>query len=326
MININFKVTENEVTKINQVGDSTTGSIGQIKCTFDLDPIYSDMTCVAVFNDIKIPMIRGVCYADNIPEGRCVVGVYAYSETDGTVDKRISPKPCVIVVDKGSYLEGHDPEPPTASETERFYNLINEAISSGKIKGDKGDKGDSYILTEADKNEIAQKVKVPTKTSELKNDSGYITADDAPPEVYIGSTEPQGNEVIWIDDSTTPENINATKAYVDEVVNLTKERIVTDTENTVIPAFELADNTEYRFTLELESIEFTLPDNPTDDYISSIVFKSGTTATTIIYPDLIKWSGDDLTNDKFVPFANKRYTVMIWYDGIWNGLARGVVV
>lgn len=142
MININFKVTENEVTKINQVGDSTTGSIGQIKCTFDLDPIYSDLTCVAVFNDIKIPMIRGACYADNIPEGRCVVGVYAYSEAEGTVNKRISPKPCVIVVDRGSYLEGHDPEPPTASETERFYNLINEAISSGQIKGEKGDKGD----------------------------------------------------------------------------------------------------------------------------------------------------------------------------------------
>ncbi len=143
MININFKVTENEVTKINQVGDSTTGSIGQIKCTFDLDPIYSDLTCVAVFNEIKIPMIRGVCYADNIPEGRCVVGVYAYNETtEGTVYKRISPKPCVIVVDRGSYFEGHDPEPPTASETERFYNLINEAISSGQIKGEKGDKGD----------------------------------------------------------------------------------------------------------------------------------------------------------------------------------------
>lgn len=170
MIRINFKVTENEVTKINQVGDSTTGSIGQIKCTYDLDPIYSDMACVAVFNDIKIPMIRGVCYADNIPEGRCVVGVYAYSETDGTVVKRISPKPCVIVVDKGSYLEGHDPEPPTASETERFYNLINEAISSGQIKGEKGDKGDkgdkgekgdkgdTYELTTQDKRDIIDQI------------------------------------------------------------------------------------------------------------------------------------------------------------------------
>lgn len=193
MININFKVTENEVTKINQVGDSTTGSIGQIKCTFDLDPIYSDLTCVAVFNDIKIPMIRGVCYADNIPEGRCVVGVYAYSETDGTVDKRISPKPCVIVVDRGSYLEGHDPEPPTASETERFYNLINEAISSGQIKGEKGEKGEKgdkgdqgeqglkgddgkdYVLTDDDLKKISALVAVPTKTSELQNDSNFVS-------------------------------------------------------------------------------------------------------------------------------------------------------
>ena len=164
MIRINFKVTENEVTKINQVGDSTTGSIGQIKCTFDLDPIYSDMTCVAVFNDTKIPMIRGECYADNIPEGRCVVGIYAYSETDGKVNKRISPKPCVIVVDKGSYLEGHDPEPPTASEIERFYNLINEAIKSGKLKGEKGDKGeksdkgDTYELTAQDKRDIVNQI------------------------------------------------------------------------------------------------------------------------------------------------------------------------
>lgn len=278
MININFKVTENEVTKINQVGDSTTGSIGQIKCTFALDSIYSDLTCVAVFNDIKIPMIRGVCYADNIPEGRCVVGLYAYSETDGTVDKRISPKPCVIVVDRGSYLEGHDPEPPTASETERFYNLINEAISSGQIKGEKGDKGDTYELTAQDKRDIvdqipnaspsqrglmrvpngcgiivnsngdatvnypvtdikstnddirvvkhigdstdgqfdltfnaekfAQKSELPTKTSELKNDSNFVSDEN-----YIHTDNNFTNE-----EKTKLENDVATKDYVEQEI------------------------------------------------------------------------------------------------------------
>ena len=68
--------------------------------------------------------------------------------------------------------------------------------------------------------DFAQKSELPTKTSELQNDSGYITADDAPPEVYVGSEEPQGNEVIWVDDSTTADNIVATKAYVDEVFRL----------------------------------------------------------------------------------------------------------
>lgn len=61
-----------------------------------------------------------------------------------------------------------------------------------------------------------QKSELPKKTSDLQNDSGYITADDAPSEVYIGSERPQGNEVIWVDDSTNPENINVSKAYVDE--------------------------------------------------------------------------------------------------------------
>lgn len=87
-------------------------------------------------------------------------------------------------------------------------------------KGDKGDDGKDYVLTDDDLQKISTLVAVPTKTSELQNDSGYITADDAPPEVYIGSEEPQGNEVIWVDNSTNPENINATKAYVDEVFRL----------------------------------------------------------------------------------------------------------
>ena len=96
------------------------------------------------------------------------------------------------------------------------------------IKGEKGDRGEQglkgddgkdYVLTDEDLQKISTLVEVPTKTSELQNDSGYITADDAPPEVYVGSEEPQGNEVIWVDDGTTAENINATKAYVDNLVN-----------------------------------------------------------------------------------------------------------
>lgn len=73
--------------------------------------------------------------------------------------------------------------------------------------------------TKVDLSAYAQKSEVPTKISQLQNDSGYITADDAPPEVYIGSEEPQGNEVIWVDNSTNPENINATKAYVNEKIS-----------------------------------------------------------------------------------------------------------
>jgi hypothetical protein len=48
----------------------------------------------------------------------------------------------------------------------------------------KGEKGDSYVLTEADKSSIkdlvVSEIDVPTKTSQLENNSGFITAEDIP--------------------------------------------------------------------------------------------------------------------------------------------------
>lgn len=240
---------------------------------------------------------------DNIP--------YASVKTAGIL--RV-PGGCGLLVDKRGNADVYYNIPDLTSTTD---DIIVEK-QGGTLQGD------GYCKLTFNGEKYAQKTEVPKKISELQNDSGYITADDAPPEVYIGSAEPQGNEVIWVDNSTNPENINATKAYVDEVVNLSKTRIVTDTENTVIPAFELAYNKEYRFTLELESIEFTLPELPKDDFISSLVFKSGATATTITYPDTIKWSGEDISSEKFVPASSKTYEVLIYWNGInYCGIVKG---
>lgn len=119
---------------------------------------------------------------------------------------------------------------------------------------------------------------------------------------------------LSISSAATDETLPTSKA-VYNFVKAQETQIITDTENTVIPAFELAYNTEYRFMLELESIEFTLPENPTDDFISSLVFKSGATATTFTYPDTIKWTGDDISSDKFVPASSKTYEVLIYWNG-----------
>ena len=59
-----------------------------------------------------------------------------------------------------------------------IYNTVETKLNNGELKGEKGDKGDSYILTEADKQEIAQKVKVPTKTSDLTNDSNFVSDEN----------------------------------------------------------------------------------------------------------------------------------------------------
>ena len=131
------------------------------------------------------------------------------------------------------------------------------------------------------------------------------------------------NKSNIINAHSTDDTLPTSKAVYD-FVQAQETQIITDSDNSVIPAFELADNTEYRFMLELESIEFELPELPKDDFISSLVFKSGATATTITYPDTIKWTGDDISSDKFVPASIKTYEVLIYWNGInYCGIVKG---
>lgn len=111
----------------------------------------------------------------------------------------------------------------TATEkATEIYNTVETKLNNGELKGDKGDKGEQGEQgIKGEKGDRGEQG--------LKGDDGkdYVLTDDdlqkisalveVPPEVYIGSEEPQGNEVIWVDNSTTAENIIATKAYVDEV-------------------------------------------------------------------------------------------------------------
>ena len=97
--------------------------------------------------------------------------------------------------------------------------------------------------------------------------------------------------------------------------------ITTNTTDTDI-TLTVADNHEYRYTQELDSIDLTMPNG---NFIASIVFESGSTATLMTYDSGIKWSGDDVIMGFFVPTANKTYNIVLWYDGInINGIARGV--
>lgn len=78
---------------------------------------------------------------------------------------------------------------------------------------------------------------------------------------------------------------------------------------------ELVDNTIYQGS-ELSSLTITIPTGITPVYISQINFTSGSTPTTLTAPNTIVWFGDDITNDVFVPVANKQYVAMFYYDGM----------
>lgn len=71
----------------------------------------------------------------------------------------------------------------------------------------KGDKGDNYVLTEADKQEIAAMVSagavalidvpsVPTKVSAFENDAGYVTAEQVQKMIDRAIAKLQGEVVI----------------------------------------------------------------------------------------------------------------------------------
>lgn len=95
----------------------------------------------------------------------------------------------------------------------------------------------------------------------------------------------------------------------------------TDTAVTLTPA----NNTEYRYG-ELTSLSLNIS-SPADDYTAYIAFTSGATATETIYPDTLKWSGDDVIDGIFTPLPSHRYNIGLWYDGeCINAVARGVAI
>lgn len=100
--------------------------------------------------------------------------------------------------------------------------------------------------------------------------------------------------------------------------------ITTITESTA--AITPDNNTEYRCGA-VTSVTITLPEDMPDDYAAYIVFTSGTTAAEAVYPDSIKWSGDDVIDGVFIPVASRRYNIGIWYDGVnVNAAVRGAGV
>lgn len=86
----------------------------------------------------------------------------------------------------------------------------------------------------------------------------------------------------------------------------------------------LADNTIYNGG-EQVALTITLPNVVDVSFLAEIDFSSGNTATTLSYPNIVKWVGDGVNNNVFVPISNKRYRIMCSYDGVnWIFIVKGV--
>lgn len=103
-------------------------------------------------------------------------------------------------------------------------------------------------------------------------------------------------------------------AAVDAKIAESKPTIttLTDTELTLT----LNHNTETRCG-EVATMSINMPTSISDDYISSISFTSGTTPVNLNYPDTIKMVGEDCIDNVFAPVTNKRYNLLVIYDGAY---------
>lgn len=92
--------------------------------------------------------------------------------------------------------------------------------------------------------------------------------------------------------------------------------------------FTLKHNNEQRSLnplLDSSWLQWSLPANIPEDYISGFVFVCKSKPRTLSYPDSIIFTGDDVIDNVLVPVANKVYNVVFWYDGInVNAVSRGV--
>ena len=76
----------------------------------------------------------------------------------------------------------------------------------------------------------------------------------------------------------------------------------------------LANNTIFRGG-EMANLELLVPSSLDTTFICEVDFTSGATATAFTMVDTVKWRGDDITDGSLVPVANKRYSVLVWFDG-----------
>ena len=79
----------------------------------------------------------------------------------------------------------------------------------------------------------------------------------------------------------------------------------------------------YRLT-EPSGIELILPDTPDLDFYTEISFTTGEDAADFSVNHSVRFTGDDVAGEEFIPKTHTHYTVFVWFDGEYQGVARGL--
>ena len=188
---LNIKVSDKvelQDTKLN-IG---TNNVNSIECFFNLSEDFNNLTAFAVFtkNDktYKSEIINNKCL---IPqeilqnENTIELGVYGFALEGQKLVKRCSPIPTSIIIKKGSYKEGQESVDASPNSFEYYLTeckKIKESVESSVGGTGTNDYTELSNKPQINNVELAGNksledlgINIPTKTSELTNDSGFLT-------------------------------------------------------------------------------------------------------------------------------------------------------
>lgn len=149
--------------------------------TFTFSEEYEGLSKMAVFsntlNAVQTAITNNTCIIPAeilLKKMDLTIGVYAYTLENNVLVKRLSPAPITIKVENGSYIKGlRNPQIDNPTLFEQFMEQLEDNIDD--LQEQINSKQDT--LTAGDNITIENGViraDVPTKTSDLINDSGFI--------------------------------------------------------------------------------------------------------------------------------------------------------
>ena len=208
-----INVTKDNVTITNKA-QVHKGEYNVNTLEFEFSEEYSEISKMAVFStpiDVyEVPITNNTCIIPHevlTQRGTLTIGVYGYTVEDEVINKRYSPNPVTIPIDNGSYISGasnaQEQEPTLFEEFVEqieagFDEVADDITALDNSKQDKLTAGtnitieNNVISSTAEVNAIDKikvnnveqpivnktvNISVPTKTSDISNDSGFITKE-----------------------------------------------------------------------------------------------------------------------------------------------------
>lgn len=198
---INLTITDQSLSASNIV--SVNGTVAIIGCTFDFDTTWDAFPArQAIFKNSN----DTGGYVAAIGASGCLIpwevlkraGVVYVAVVGTNTDGQVQRTNTVVCVIQTATLQGGvNSIEPTADQYAQFIAEVEEIIGQAGVLSVNGMTGD-VTLTASDVGALADTTTIPTRTSQLTNDSGYITS------VPVSSVNGQtGNVVLNIPTNTS---------------------------------------------------------------------------------------------------------------------------